>query len=93
VNCIEVSAGKNLRGYGTAWVPVGPRARHRVSAHRLAFERAWGVTAPQGMVVMHTCDNPGCVNPMHLMLGTQKDNIQDMHRKGRDRNQHTVGAK
>ena len=44
---------------------------------------------PADLVVMHTCDNPPCVNPTHLRLGTQLDNIADRDAKGRQRNQHT----
>jgi hypothetical protein len=51
-------------------------------AHRYAYTITYG-DIPKGKVVMHHCDNPGCVNPMHLELGTQKENIADMMRKGR----------
>ncbi|MGJ3625969.1 HNH endonuclease signature motif containing protein [Sphingomonas sp. MMS24-JH45] len=42
-------------------------------------------SVPDDMIVMHKCDNPSCSNPEHLMLGTMKDNTQDMLRKGRGR--------
>jgi hypothetical protein len=38
---------------------------------------------PGGMVVLHTCDNPQCVNPSHLRVGSQAENVADMHAKGR----------
>jgi hypothetical protein len=53
-----------------------------VLAHRYAYEEFVGAI-PAGMVVMHTCDNPPCVNPDHLAVGTQSDNLRDMARKGR----------
>jgi hypothetical protein len=51
-------------------------------AHRTAYELFWG-PIPDGMQVLHTCDNPPCVNPKHLFLGTNNDNLQDRQRKGR----------
>ena len=51
-------------------------------SHRVAWERKNG-TIPDGMFVLHTCDNPYCVNPNHLFLGTQTENMKDKNGKGR----------
>lgn len=52
-------------------------------AHRFAFEKFLGATIPESLVVMHACDAPQCVNPMHLSLGTIDCNMADRNRKGR----------
>ena len=53
------------------------------AAHRLAWEMHNAEPIPDGMVVMHTCDNPRCINPEHLVLGTLSDNTRDAVAKGR----------
>lgn len=60
----------------------------RFNQLRIASRAAWELTRgpiPFGLQVLHRCDEPSCVNPTHLFLGTQLDNIQDMLRKNRGR--------
>lgn len=67
------------KGYGQIQLT---RSRDRVLVHRLSYEIHHG-PIPAGMVVMHTCDNPSCVNPAHLKTGTQSQNIIESFNKGR----------
>ncbi len=79
--CMEWQGWKLPHGYG------GIRLGSKVSdgqdlAHRVAFRFVHG-EIPAGKVVMHTCDNPSCVNVDHLRLGAQLDNVHDMVSKKR----------
>ena len=57
--------------------------RPGIALHRVAWEAHNCEPIPDGMVIMHTCDNPRCFNPEHLRVGTLSDNSRDMVEKGR----------
>lgn len=68
---------RTVEGYGM--IRIGGKT---FRSHRIAHVLALGAI-PEGMCVLHRCDNPACVNPFHLLSGTHKENIEDMNAKGR----------
>ena len=78
--CWLWTAATNENGYGVMR-PEGKRSGPTIKAHRVAV--ALDGRDPAGVCVLHRCDNPPCVNPAHLMLGTMADNTQDMVLKHR----------
>lgn len=75
--CWLWSAGKDKDGYGQFW-----DGKRRTRAHIFSYEAHRG-PVPEGALVCHTCDNPSCVRPDHLFVGTNTDNMRDMVSKGR----------
>jgi hypothetical protein len=79
-DCWEWQSYKTWFGHGRFMVNGHCRAAHRVSYTIMIGP------IPKGKVLLHLCDNPGCVNPAHLRVGTQGENIRDAAGKGRLRN-------
>jgi hypothetical protein len=86
--CIIAIGAPNTYGYKRGTIQVGPipfkgpAAKYEVGAHVMAYVTEHG-PVPPGNMVCHTCDNPPCVNPLHLFLGDDKANVRDMVAKGR----------
>lgn len=75
--CWVWSLARDKDGYG-----VAHQGKKNIRAHRVSYEVFIG-QIPEGMGVLHKCDNPPCCNPEHLFLGNNQDNMDDMVAKGR----------
>jgi hypothetical protein len=71
--CWEWQGRKSDKGYGRF---------KKTRAHRIAYTLVHG-PIPEGLIVRHSCDNPACCNPKHLLVGTHQDNMDDALERGR----------
>lgn len=85
--CLIWQGARTPEGYGR--IKIDGRF---IAAHRVHWERAHG-PIPAGLLVLHLCDRPACVNVDHLVLGTQRSNMFDRHRKSRGWFQNEAGLK
>ena len=75
--CIDHGKKGNKAGYRSVYVGRGKANPKFDLAHRVALAKELGRALLPGEVARHTCDNPRCVNPKHLVVGSQADNIRD----------------
>jgi hypothetical protein len=83
-------------GLGDCWIWQGAKTSagyafpsvdgEHILLHRYSWEKAHGRKIPQGKFVRHKCDIRACINPSHLIIGTQRDNVMDMVKRGRHGN-------
>lgn len=85
--CINWLAQKDKDGYGRIMI----ENRKRIKAHRFSYQYFIGEIT-NNLWVLHKCDNPSCVNPEHLFLGTGKDNALDRSKKGRSAKNNLAGC-
>jgi len=76
---------KAVKSFGYGYMTIGSRSdgtRNTITAHRASYSE-FKEPIPEGLWVLHKCDNPKCVNPDHLYLGTRTENVRDMVNRGR----------
>jgi len=81
--CWEWDLYKGKDGYGRI-----SKRNNTYQAHRLSWE-TFREKIPKEKCILHHCDNPKCINPNHLYIGTHQDNMDDMVRRGRQKNNPT----
>jgi hypothetical protein len=81
-NCFILTSHKQPRNIGGGNYAKITRKGKTIAIHRHIWIECFG-EIPEGMCVCHKCDNPACINPEHLFLGTHNDNMQDMKNKNR----------
>lgn len=84
-DCWEWLGCRTAQGYGLRQSKVHNKT---VLVHRDYYEAVHNCVLGSKDIIMHTCDNPGCFNPDHLVKGTYSDNLKDAYDKGRFKNQH-----
>ena len=87
--CVDFDSCKNGNGYPQVFFDRSAKLASRVS---YAAANKIELSSMAGKVVRHSCDNPACVNPRHLLLGTQMDNVQDMITRGRKVNPSNISG-
>ena len=88
--CWEWTGPRAPKTWGSDYGQVHWRGRS-YNAHRIAWELTYGVEVPKGLLACHACDNPPCVNPAHIWIGTTQHNSIDRVLKGRIGRIHDYG--
>lgn len=83
-DCWKWTAAKNLKGYGK--IGTAGKGSKIEGAHRVSWMIHNNQKIPDGMFILHSCDNPECTNPLHLRVGTRSENMKDMYDRARQGN-------
>lgn len=86
--CIHWKYSKDSSGYG-----LFKMNNKLYKTHRLSYQLSCAAADITQSMVMHSCDNPSCINPKHLSAGTNADNMRDMYSKGRGNSIETIAKK